>query len=532
MGVAFYFTMMTNPAALMRMLITYAICIPIAIAMGYILTDVGNNPNYSNLFVVGLLIALVLSPIFIKWHYPILIFGLGCPITIFFLKGSPPLWQVVVIISLSIAIVERAANSKKRFISAPSIVWPLLFTAAMAFMTARLTGGIGLHTLGSGVGGGKKYVELFLGIATFFAMISHKIPRERRTLYLGLFILSGLPAFISDLGPILPKPLNYISYVIPSAALQAGQSWEIGTTRLGAFGTSAGVVANFLLARYGLRGIFASGSAWWRIPLFVLMLGLTMLGGFRNVIFSFALLCTLMFFMEGLHRTRLLPVFVFVGVVMACLLVPFANKLPFTFQRAISFLPVDVDQSVKMDAEGSSEWRFRMWHDLWPQVPQYLLLGKGYALSTTDFEMIGNGDFANGVEAQLDASEGSLAVSGDYHNGPLSTLIPFGIWGGITFLWFTLAGLRVMYRNFKYGDPGLKTVNIFFLAQYVAALIGFFLIFGAYSDAIFGFSKVIGFSLALNWGVLGPQSRSKLAAHPQVKTFKPLPQPQSLPQPV
>ena len=67
-GVAFYFTMMTNPAALMRMLITYAICIPIAIVTGYILTDVGNNPNYSNLFVVGLLIALVLSPIFIKWH--------------------------------------------------------------------------------------------------------------------------------------------------------------------------------------------------------------------------------------------------------------------------------------------------------------------------------------------------------------------------------------------------------------------------------------------------------------------------------
>ena len=174
------------------------------------------------------------------------------------------------------------------------------------------------------MGGGKKYVGLFLGIATFFALISHKIPKERRTLYLGLFILSSLPAFISDLGPILPYPLRYINYVIPSTVLQPGQSWEIGTTRLGAFGTSAGAAASFMLARYGLRGIFAGGNTWWRVPLFVLMLGLTMLGGFRNVIFSFALMCTLMFFMEGLHRTRLLPVFMFIGVVMACLLVPFA----------------------------------------------------------------------------------------------------------------------------------------------------------------------------------------------------------------
>ena len=503
----------------MRVLITYAISIPAAIVLGYMLTDVGNNPTYSNLFALGVLIAIVVSPVFIKWHYPIMIFALSAPIIVFFVKGSPPIWQIAVLLSLSIAIVERAVNSKQRFLSAPSIVWPLIFTAGMAIITAKLTGGIALHTLGGEEGGGKKYIVLFLGIATFFALISRKIPPERRNLYLALYILSALPGFISDLEPLLPQNFRFIGFVIPSSVLESGQEWSFGLTRLGAFAASAGAAASYMLARYGLWGIFVGGKNWWRAPFFMTLLVLTMVGGFRNIIFSYACLCIMMFFLEGLHRTRLLPAFILIGLVGACLLVPLANKLPYTFQRSISFLPLDIDSGARADAEASSEWRFKMWRDLWPQVPQYLLLGKGYALSADDYEMIGGGAFAGGLEAKMNASEGSLAVSGDYHNGPLSTLIPFGIWGGITFLWFTFAGLRVTYRNFKFGDPKLRTVNIFFFAQYFTSLMGFFFIFGSYSDAIFGFGKIIGFSIAFNGGILGPKSSPKPALSPQLRPW-------------
>jgi hypothetical protein len=138
-------------------------------------------------------------------------------------------------------------------------------------------------------------------------------------------------------------------------------------------------------------------------------------------------------------------------------------------------------------------------------------LGKGYALTSDDFEMMGTGTLANGAEARMDASEGSLAVAGDYHSGPLSTVIPFGIWGVITFLWFTFAGLRVTYRNLKYGDPQLRIVNIYFLAQNITHFISFLFIFGSYSDDIYGFARIIGFSIALNGGILGPHSSSKPA---------------------
>src|SRR6202012_5920794 len=110
--------------------------------------------------------------------YPIMVFALACPVSLFFLKGSPTAGNVMVIISLCVAIVERTANSKSRFISTPSVTWAMIFTLAMALFTANLTGGIGLHTMGSEVGGGKKYIALFVGIATYFALTSRKIPKE------------------------------------------------------------------------------------------------------------------------------------------------------------------------------------------------------------------------------------------------------------------------------------------------------------------------------------------------------------------
>jgi hypothetical protein len=445
-----------------------------------------------------------------------MVFGLGCPAWIFFLKGSPPLWEITVIISLGIAIVERTVQRKQKWLSAPSVTVPLVVTIGMALVTAKLTGGFGFHTLGNEVGGGKKYLALFLGVATFFALITRKIPEEKRNFYIGLFMLSGLPAFFGDLGPELPSPLNYINILIP-ASISPDQQWQLGVTRLGAFGTTAGVGASYMLAKYGLREIFTGTKAIWRTPAFLLLLTCTMLGGFRNVIFTFCVVCFLMFFMQGLHKTRLLPFFLLLGITLSCLLVPLSRHLPYTFQRALSFLPLDIDPAARADAEGSSEWRFQMWHDLWPRVPDYLLLGKGYALSQADFEMIGGGTLANGAEAQMDASEGALAMAGDYHNGPLSTLIPFGIWGAITFVWFMLAGLRVLYRNFKYGDPQLRIFNTYLLAEYVTHMISYFFIFGAYTNDIFGFAKSIGFSIAINGGALGPQRQLRPVTQPGAK---------------
>ena len=493
---------MTNPGAAIKMLITYAICIPLAIFVGYLLT---NPLDYGTLGFLGLVIAFIISPIFIKWHYPIMVFGLGCPAYVFFLKGNPPLWQVVTILSLGIAIVERAMSSERRFLSVPIITRPLFFLLAVVIMTAELTGGIGMHTLGGAVGGGQKYMWVFCGIGMYFALSSRQIPREKRKLYLALFYLSCAPAFISDLFPVLPSPLNYINLVFPPSEATPDLGASVTVMRLVAFAIAAGGLTSYMLARYGLGGIFLGPA--WRAPAFIFAFVLSMVGGFRSWFINSLCILAMLFFVEKLYRTRLLLVGILAIILSAALLVPFADKLPNSFQRCLTFLPLNLNPTVIAEAQGSSDWRHELWADVWPQVPGYLLLGKGYALSAQDFETIDKGGlFHNGsLSSGMDKSQQILALSGDYHNGPLSILMPFGLWGALGFLWLEIAAVYVLYRNYKYGEEELRTVNALLMVSATYLCFSYITIFGAFATDVGLFSKWVGFSVALNGGLCGPK---------------------------
>ena len=212
------------------------------------------------------------------------------------------------------------------------------------------------------------------------------------------------------------------------------------------------------------------------------------------------LLFAIQFFMEGLHRTRLLPVIVLFSMLAAVICIPLADRLPYTFQRALSFLPLNIDPAVRASAQGSLDWRVEMWKALLPQVPSHLLLGKGYAISQQDYQLMGN----DTAFRSIDPGEQALALSGDYHNGPLSVILPFGIWGTIAFLWFLIAGVWALHRNRLYGDPALQTVNTFLFTSFIVKIICFVVIFGSFSGDVAAFGGLLGLSVSLNGGVCRP----------------------------
>jgi hypothetical protein len=228
------------------------------------------------------------------------------------------------------------------------------------------------------------------------------------------------------------------------------------------------------------------------------------LGGYRGVLMFVMLIFALQFFMEGIHRTRLLPVFAFLGVLAAVAIVPLANKLPFTFQRTLAFLPLQIDPVAREAAQTTVDWRVNMWKALMPQIPEYLLLGKGLAITPEDYnEMMGQ-TALSAAAGNFDPGQNSLALAYDYHNGPLSVIIPFGIWGCITVLWFLAAGFRVLRCNYRYGDPSLQTINAFLFAAYLAYVFQFMFIGGSLSLDVAKFVGVIGLSVALNGGMCEP----------------------------
>jgi hypothetical protein len=264
--------------------------------------------------------------------------------------------------------------------------------------------------------------------------------------------------------------------------------------RLAGF-TFAGMgICQFILCRFGIRGLLTLERPF-RMLALIAALFLTLLGGFRSGLLTIAILITLMFFLEGLHRTRV-AIAAFLGIVLCgVLVVPLARKMPLSVQRALAVLPIELNPIAKRDAFASAEWRMNMWKLLVPDIPKYLLLGKGSSVNPTDMYLV--------AEAQRRGHAQGFAssmVAGDYHSAPLSLIIQFGIWGVIAFVWFCVASVRYMYSAYRDGPPALKRYNTFLLALFITNLICFCSILGTFADQFCIFTGIVGFSVSLNGG--------------------------------
>ena len=222
-----------------------------------------------------------------------------------------------------------------------------------------------------------------------------------------------------------------------------------------------------------------------------------MYSGFRSILVFCALLFIVQFFLEGLYKTRYLPILLVSGVLGAALLLPVADRLPLSVQRCLTVFPIDLDRSAIEDARGSSQWRLDMWNALVPDIPRYLWLGKGFAIDPKDVHFAQEG-MRRGVTP---AYEGAI-VAGDYHSGPLTLLIPFGIWGVIGFLWFAIASLRVLWLNYKNSEPAMKTVNTFLLAYFFSKFVFYCTVYGAFYVDMLVFTSTVALSITVNRGVL------------------------------
>jgi hypothetical protein len=346
---------------------------------------------------------------------------------------------------------------------------------------------------------------VFAGVVSFFALTARSIPKKQANLYIGLFYAGCMFQAISDLYSYLPRPLHFIYAVFPA---NMESDVELGTSRLGGVGNAAAAVLYLMTARYGLRESVFSGRLW-RPLVMGLSFIFIFLGGFRGAIIGALLNLGMVFFLEKLHRTGALLAVIFAGVLGGASLVAVVPHLPWTFQRSLAWLPIhNIDPQAKANAEASSQWRVDMWKALWPQVPEHLLLGKGYSFSKDTYDKY-MGATATFTDSGIDPANGALALANDFHSGPLSLLLPFGIWGVLAWLWLQGGGFFVMWRNYRYGDPDLRHINAFLLANFTVHSIMFWFVFGDMAGDLDGYAFNLGMSIALNHGIRRPAPVSK-----------------------
>ena len=476
----------------------YAAAIPLALLLGYA-TSSFTEPDASTFATVGLVLFVLTLPLLIKFHHVWLIFFWNASFNVFFLPAQPHFWLLLAGMSFGISWLDSLVGQRP-MLNVPQLTKPLLFLAGVVLLTGFFRGGIGIRAMNSAAYGGKNYFYVLGPILGFFALAAVRIPPAKARRMVNFFLLSGTTFILSNLAFLLGPSFYFLFYLLPPDAIGTQAQGDLiaiigGIARISGLVPTCTAVIFWLLASSGIRGLFDIARPW-RLLLFCGALAGSAFGGYRNVTFMLALLLLCQFVCEGLILTRFLPIFAGFGACLLMSLMLFSDQLPLTVQRAISFFPVKVDPSVVQDAEGSTRWRLDMWQVVIPDIPKYLLLGKGYSIDPADL-YFAEQETKQGLVQNYEV----LRVAGDYHSGPLTLIIPFGILGVIGFLWLLGAGVKVLYQNQRFGDPALKSVNTFFLAYFITQAFVYFTIFGAFNLQVSIFTGVLGMSVALNGGV-------------------------------
>jgi len=484
---------MANAINVPRSHLILGLSLPLAVLVGYFLAE---PLELGSMAVVLAVLGVLCVPLMMRWYHPLLIFCWNSAINPVIFPGRAGLWMVMAFVGLFFAVLSRAVDPKARFIAIPSVTNSLLFLAAVVVVTAMLTGGIGIASLGSTQYGGSRYVSLLMSIAGYFALTSRRIQPQRAGLYIACFFLSGLNYAIGNFAILAGPQFHFLLYIFsPDFAQEQIRNeglLNISMNRIGGLGVMGAAVYTYLLARYGIRGVLDLTQPW-RLLVFLSAVAVGLLGGFRSYVMLFSLTFAALFFIEGLHRTRYLPILLSVALVGGAIVLPQADRLPRSAQRALSFLPGRFDAIAVESAKATVEWRVDMWKQVLPEVPKHLFCGKGYLLDPNELYLISHAE----RQFQSEALSGTI-LAGDYHNGPLSILIPFGIYGMIAFLWFLVAGACVLHCNFRFGNPAHHSVNALLLAAFVARAFFFFVGFGSLHSDMFYFVGLLGFGVALN----------------------------------
>ena len=193
---------MTNSITIMRSLVVYGVCLPLAILLGYMLA----SPNdVSNFGFIGLVIVLMMTPLILRYHYVWMIAAWNMVAGFYFLPGGLPVNWVMIALSFGISFISYVMDKKHAFISVPSMNRPLIFLFLVVMVTAKFTGGLGLSVFGSHSIGGKHYLYLFVGLLGYFALTAQKIPKHKAIFYVTLYYIASITAAIGQVAALISR---------------------------------------------------------------------------------------------------------------------------------------------------------------------------------------------------------------------------------------------------------------------------------------------------------------------------------------
>lgn len=369
-----------------------------------------------------------------------------------------------------------------------------VFFALIVVMTAFYRGS-GLRVLGSELWGGFAYINILLSCAFIYSVIHLKIDNKHLHLYLSMMCLLSFIPLVSELinrGIVGDSDLKYFF----QGLLNNINEDLIIVEEEERFRTFAQPAIFMCLLAFICNTddnlSESRGLLFFIFIFFSFMIG--SLSGHRIVIITIILIIFFQHWLKNQFDSKFLIKGVLIAVTTGFFFFLFSDYLPSEMRRSFSWLPWVKSE----DASNSSEWRLLVWAIAWIELPNYWLIGKGLAFSYSNLEYAQMTDVAN-VEWAV--------ITNNYHNGPLSVMIGFGVLGlfALIGLWVTLIK---RYNYYIYSDWGediqRKQYFIIVYSYFLTLTITFIFIFGDVHISI----PILFFVVALLEIIIAGKSKS------------------------
>jgi hypothetical protein len=360
--------------------------------------------------------------------------------------------ELVVLTTFGVFVVFLALRVIRASVKTELLDWLVLLNCGyLATVFARNP--VGVSALGSGMVGGRPYIDAVIGILAFIILtrvilgpdLARRLPFFAALPQIGVSLLVAITHYIPSTVPIVAKFYSAIDtseYIVQQIGGPEGEATRV-------FGLLGGAQTGLLT----LLGYFPPLTLFSPLrPLRFLCFAAVCLGfalaGFRTGIlymgFAFALAA---YFRNGINRALIV---IGAGGALVFALIAAQNSgftLPMTAQRALSFLPGDWNADAKADAEDSNEWRFYMW-DVVLHTDTYIhnkLLGDGFGFTSYELQIMeqqgeGGPGFIGGAKQE------SSLIQGAFHSGPLSAIRYVGVVGLAFYILLLVAAARYAWR--------------------------------------------------------------------------------------
>lgn len=304
---------------------------------------------------------------------------------------------------------------------------------AMTMLATMAVRGFGIRMMGSMAYGGMGYLYMFLWIGFYFACKQIAIQEKYvNRLLLGLCFATAIPVGFMLIVFFKPSLYGTISSFTNTSFEYLGDSAGSGDMGKGRWG-SAATLGQFIIY-YALTSSFKQQALQKKMLLLAVAIFAVLISGFRSTLV--ASLITIVLWTVIKSKNKFTTVIGFGACLMlfwglAFLLV---DQLPENMQRTVSFLPgVKIHGAMAGDAQASVNWRLEVWSYAFTRIPEYLLVGRGF---------VQNVSAAAWMQASYYVTPEFAWMMSNYHNGPLSIILTFGLFGTITFFGFFLFSVR------------------------------------------------------------------------------------------